>query len=82
MHRRSHVYMKTGMAPEADMAILTANAASLAAVAVRSDCTFALSFYRAVACASVRLGVPSHPIGCESLPVRSEVGGPWSGQTG
>ena len=63
MHLRSRLYMKTGMVPEADMANLTTNAASFAAVAVKSDCTFFLNFLRAVACASVRFGVPSHPIG-------------------
>ena len=63
MHLRSLLYMKTGMVPEADMANLTAIAASFAASAVKSDCTFFLSFLRAVACASVRFGVPSHPIG-------------------
>ena len=76
MHSFLLLYMKTGDVPEADMANRTANAASLAAAAVRSDCTFVLSFLRALACASVRFGVPSHPNGCDSLPVRSEVGGP------
>ena len=73
MHRRSRLYMKTGIVPDAIMANRTANAASFAAAAVRSDCTFFLNFLRAVAWASVRFGVPSHPIGRESLPVRSEV---------
>ena len=47
--RLSRLYMKTGMVPEADMAKRTASAASFAAAAVRSDCTFFLNFLRAVA---------------------------------
>ena len=65
------LYKNLGAEPEADMASRTSVAAAAAAESVRFCCTFFLSLRRAVAWASVKLGVPSHPIGCESLPTRS-----------
>ena len=64
------------------MAKRTASSDSRTAAAMRSVWTFFLSFLKAEACVSVRLGVPSHPIGCDNLPVRSKVGGQLVGHTG
>ena len=82
MHSFLLWYMKVANVPAADIANRTVTSASLAAAAVRSDWIFVFSFLRAVAWASVRFGVPSQPIGCDDLPVRSVVGGPTIGDTG